>query len=181
MQQLDPKAVWLFFFNTIATVLFAIPAVFILVLFIGSGASLGELLQNSNISEILLTLLKFWGVVVLLFAVFAYLWARLSYHFYRYELTENSFRKESGIIWKKYVSIPYDRIQNVDIHRGILARILGLSDLQIQTAGVSATVSRFGMRGAGAEGKLPGVSRLEAERLRDELVKRAQGQKVQVM
>lgn len=83
------------------------------------------------------------------------------------------------MIWKKYVTIPYERIQNVDIYRGIFARILGLSDLQIQTAGMSATVGSYGISGAGAEGRLPGVSQEEAEKLRDELVKRAHGSKNQ--
>jgi len=60
-----------------------------------------------------------------------------------------------------------------------LARILGLSDLQIQTAGMSATVGSYGIFGAGAEGRLQGVSQKEAERLRDELIRRARGSKNQ--
>ena len=74
-----------------------------------------------------------------------------------------------NIIWKKYVSIPYDRIQNVDIYRGIWARIFGLSDIQIQTAGGITA----GSYGAFSEGRLIGVSKEEAERLRDELIRRA--------
>ena len=114
----------------------------------------------------------FWGIVLLLFsALFA--WAKLSYHFYRYELTEDGFQKELGVIWKKYVTIPYDRIQNVDIHRGIIARLLGLSDLNIQTAGSAAQIYRNSTFGLGAEGRLPGLSKKDAERLRDELISRA--------
>jgi len=114
------------------------------------------------------------GLVILLVVfVFSFIWAKLTYHFYRYELTDAGFRKELGVIFKKYVTIPYDRIQNVDIYRGILARILGLSDLNIQTAGMSATVGRFGVSGGGAEGRLPAVSREIAEQLRDELIQRA--------
>lgn len=51
--------------------------------------------------------------------------------------------------------------------------MLGLSDLQIQTARMSATVGKYGTDGTGAEGRLPGVSKEEAEALRDELIKRA--------
>lgn len=111
--------------------------------------------------------------MVVITIIVSFFWAHLSYRFYRYELTENGFKKESGVIWKKYVTIPYDRIQNVDIHRGVIARILGLSDLQVQTAGFSAHPSRFGSYGMGAEGRLPGLSKNVAEQLRDELVKRA--------
>lgn len=111
-----------------------------------------------------------FGLIVLFFSIIlSYIFARLSYHFYRYELVVNGFRKESGIIWKSYVTIPYDRIQNVDIYRGIWARILGLSDLQIQTAGFSA-VRRGGMS---VEGRLPGLAKEVAEELRDELIKRS--------
>jgi len=68
-----------------------------------------------------------WILVFLFFVIFSYVRSRLLYKYYFYELTENSFRKEHGIIYKKYVSIPYTRIQNIDIYRGVLARILGLS------------------------------------------------------
>ena len=112
----------------------------------------------------------FWLAV--LYIVICFIAAKLTYKYYKYELTDRGFRKESGIIYKKYVTIPYDRIQNVDIHRGITARILGLSDLHIQTAGTSAP-SAIG------EGRLPGLSVEIAERLRDELVDRAKNNKDQ--
>ena len=87
---------------------------------------------------------------------------------------EDVFKKESGVIWKKYVSIPYERIQNVDIYRGVFARILGLSDLHIQTAGASVvSYGRGGLAGVGAEGRLPGIGKDVAEKLRDGLIKRA--------
>jgi uncharacterized membrane protein YdbT with pleckstrin-like domain len=111
--------------------------------------------------------------------VAAFIWAKLTYHFYRYELTEEGFRMDLGVIFKKYVTIPYDRIQNVDIYRGILARILGLSDLNIQTAGMSASVGRFGVSGGGAEGRLPALSREVAEEVRNELIRRARQTKNQ--
>ncbi|MEK7680604.1 MAG: PH domain-containing protein [Patescibacteria group bacterium] len=84
-----------------------------------------------------------------------------------------------GVITKKYVTIPYDKIQNVDIYRGILARILGLSDLHIQTAGASLQISRYGLLGAAAEGRLSGLSQADAEQLRDELIRRAKRTKDQ--
>ena len=114
-----------------------------------------------------------WLVVVAIFLGLNYLIAWLTYKYYKFELTENGFRKESGIIYKKYVTIPYDRIQNVDIYRGLLARILGLSDLNIQTAGASLVMSSGRLSGAGAEGRLPALSKTEAEKIRDELIARA--------
>src|SRR3989338_4725262 len=166
MKNLDPKSVWLFFLSSAARWL--IPVV-IATLYI-KISSIGVYRGNSPFDN-MLSYYMFWilGVFVV-FLFLCFVWAKLTYYFYRYELTENGFRKESGVIYKRYVTIPYDRIQNVDIYRGILARILGLSDLQIPTAGASVSYSRYG---AGAEGRLPGLQHSVAEQLRDELIQRA--------
>jgi len=172
MKQLDPKAVWLFFFSYISRWL-------ILIILFGFGI-LGSLLKDfDNSGEFSFSFLNWLWVLVPAFFVFCFVWAKLSYYFYHYEFTDMGFKKESGVIYKKYITIPYDRIQNVDINRGILARILGLSDLQIQTAGASAVVSRYGMSGVGAEGRLPGLQKEVAEQLRDELIQRAHNSKNQ--
>lgn len=174
MEKLDPKAVWLFFFQFFGRGLY-------LILFLGLWFWVTCLFIGKYEPETWIEIKKInwmfsWWLVLflILYVIFCYIWARLSYRFYRYELIENGFRKEKGVIWKKYTTIPYDRIQNVDIYRGVLARILGLSDLNIQTAGMSASISRYGIvGGAEAEGRLPGLSRETAEQLRDELIRRA--------
>jgi len=167
-KQLDPRAVWLFFIQFVLRQSLVIVAV-------GFYAVVILLDLGSDIDDSAFGFLWWLLAVVPLTLVIGYVWAKLSYHFYRYEITDDGFRKEFGIIWKKYVTIPYDRIQNVDIYRGVVARLLGLSDLHIQTAGASAQYSRHGAWGLSAEGRLPGLSREEAEQLRDELVRRAKG------
>ncbi len=172
MKQLDPKAVWLFFISFVLSTF--IPIILISVVISGG---LGEGLDNGG--EFSFGFLNWLWVIIPAFLVLCFVWAKLTYHFYRYELLDAGFRKEYGVIYKKYTTIPYDRIQNVDIDRGILDRILGLSSLNIQTAGASATVSRYGVMGGGAEGRLPGLSREVAEQLRDELIQRARQSKNQ--
>lgn len=165
MEKLNPKAVWIFFFRFLGLGI-------ILLIFLGW---FGGLILVSSLIKGASTGAWAWVIlIIVLWIIFAYIGAKLSYNAYKYELTEDAFRKESGVIWKRYVSIPYERIQNVDIHRGVLARILGLSDLMIQTAGFSGG-GRHGI--GGAEGRLPGVSREKAEQLRDELIRRAKGAK----
>lgn len=171
MKQLDPKSVWIFFFKFFPT--WIIASVF-LVQFIGPIILLPVLFFNKSLVEGS-TSLGFIGLIIFVTVVgvvLSYLWAKLSYHYYRYELTDLGFKKEHGIIWKKYVTIPYDRIQNVDIYRGIIARLLNLSDLQIQTAGGIVA----GSYGAFSEGSLPGLSKEVAEQLRDELISRSRRQ-----
>jgi len=164
MKKLDSKAVWIFFMNSLVGVVIG-ALVFSGMIFSWAFDFGGDIDFSRYITGAVL--------IVVVFAALAFIWAKLTYHFYRYELTDLGFRKESGVIYKRYVTIPYSRIQNVDINRGILARLLGLSDLQIQTAGMSASISRHGAMGAGAEGRLPGVSKEDAELLRDDLIKRA--------
>ncbi len=170
MQQLDPKAVWLFFISFVLR--WSILIIFLSIWGLAFLSSVGENLDSRGVFSF--SFLFSWLLFIIpAFLIFCFVWAKLTYHYYRYELTDAGFRKELGVIYKKYVTIPYDRIQNVDIYRGILARILGLSDLNIQTAGMSATVGRSGISGGGSEGQLPALSREVAEQLRDELIQRA--------
>jgi uncharacterized membrane protein YdbT with pleckstrin-like domain len=166
MKKLDSKAVWLFFITSILRSFFFLLFLSVWIFFISIGAEKG-LLGSFPLSGLLL-----WAIVPA-YLIFLWAWAKLTYIYYRYELKDEGFRKERGVIWKKYVTIPYSRIQNVDIYRGVVARILGLSDLHIQTAGASAQMSRWGAWGMGAEGRLPGLAKEVAEQVRDELIKRA--------
>lgn len=169
MQQLNPKVIWIFFLNNVLMGIGALLAV----VFGLVGIFLSDAGEGGGIDLLMPSMLAVLAIVAYL--IVAWLWAKWTHHFYKYELREDGFRKEHGIIWKKYVTIPYDRIQNVDIHRGILARMLGLSDLQIQTAGAITA----GSYGAFAEGRLPGISREVAEEIRDSLVARARGARSQ--
>jgi len=171
MEKLDEKSKLIFFFQSFTIslmwVLFLVGFVGVLCsIDIEHMESFDRFLQSHTVSMIL------WGAITLIGCVIlSYIWAPLTYKSWKYEFTNNSFRIERGVIWKRYVSIPYDRIQNVDIYRGILTRMLGLSALKIQTAGLGGSYrNAFG----GAEGSLPGLDRKKAEELRNELIRRAQ-------
>ena len=109
---------------------------------------------------------------IIVFAVLAILieiYVGLAYINWKYEFGKTELRVEKGVIWKTYKSIPYSRVQNIDIKRGILARMLGFSTLNIQTAGYSAYGKGGGMM---AEGYIPAVSVSEAEQVRKNLIKK---------
>ncbi len=170
MNKLDPKAMWLFFFQAFISWFFT---GFFLASFIGFPLFFA-LFDSRTVP----TIAPFFGLGLFIFplyfvfiCVMSYLWAWLSYENWKYEFTHDAIKIEKGIIWKKYISIPYERVQNVDIYRGVFARLFGLSDLQIQTAGYSG-VSRYGQ---GTEGRLPGLSSRNAELLRDDLIKKVKG------
>jgi membrane protein YdbS with pleckstrin-like domain len=108
--------------------------------------------------------------ILLLVILIGEIFVNWAYKNWKYEFTEDSLKIEKGIIIKRYKSIPYGRIQNVDITRGILARIIGFSTVDIQTAGYSMYAgSRNGMY---SEGHLPAVSIEHGEEIRNFLVKK---------
>jgi len=147
-RQLHPRAIWLFFFNSIIAWIFIGGYVAIQIAFIASDA--GK--EPGNFFS--WTFFVWFIIIFIAILILAYIVAKLSYRFYRFELVDGEYKAERGIIWKRYVSIPYERIQNVDIYRGVLDRLLGLSVLNIQTAGYSAVGGK-----GGSEGRLPGLGR----------------------
>jgi uncharacterized membrane protein YdbT with pleckstrin-like domain len=163
MNQLHPKAIWQFF-------------IFFYwqhIILIGTFAFLGTVFLLNFNESVSFGNLALWLVLLsfLLGIPSSYIWARLTYSSYHYELTESGFRKEFGVISKVYVTIPYERIQNVNIYRGLVARSFNLSDLQVQTAGASG--SPYEQYPRNAEGALPGLSSEVAEQLRNELIERS--------
>jgi len=178
MKSLHPKAFWLFLIPAILgyiPFMFIITFIFYFNLIPFEVADIGsELISSIAPFSVLLGLL-FLVVIISIQIIFT----RLFYKSYKYKLTEDGFTKEFGFISKKYVTIPYDRIQNVDIYRGILSRILGLSYVNIQTAGYHSQTTSSGFIMGSAEGVLPGVSKEDAEKIREQLMKYIKASKSQ--
>lgn len=75
-----------------------------------------------------------------------------------YLLREDDLLFRRGIMWQRFVAVPYGRMQLVDINRGPVARAFGLAELKFVTAAVGTNVI------------IPGMPLAEAEKLRDHLV-----------
>ena len=106
--------------------------------------------------------------LLILWVIFIEIWVRLAYNRWFYEFTPDNLKIESGVIFKRYSNVPYERVQNVDIRRGIIARMFGFSAVNIQTAGYHYG----GQGGFGSEGHIPAVDMQEAENIRDFLMKK---------
>lgn len=90
-------------------------------------------------------------VATLVSALFTWLgWLRFTYR-----IMSDDVVIESGLLSRKRRSIPFDRIQDVSIERGPLARLFGLARVRLETGG-----------GGDDEGDLDSVSMAEAQRLR---------------
>ncbi len=167
MKKLHPGAKWVFRFRAYFTLIFL--EIFATIwLFPFLLAIFGFSFETSDPGSIVNSLLIYAIAYLIFIFVVGEVYTRMAYNRWMYEFTDTQLRIERGIIWKRYSNMPYARVQNVDITRGILARILGFSSVNIQTAGYS--YSGRGM--PSSEGYLPAVSAEEAEKIREFLMKK---------
>jgi membrane protein YdbS with pleckstrin-like domain len=75
-----------------------------------------------------------------------------------YQLREDDLLCRRGILFQRFIAVPYGRMQLVDINRGPLSRLLGLSELKLVTAAAASGVT------------IPGLPVADADELRDRLV-----------
>ena len=82
-----------------------------------------------------------------------------------YQLRADDLLFRRGIMFQRFVAVPYGRMQLVDITRGPVARWLGLADLKFVTAAATSGVS------------IPGLAEADADALRDRLVELAESRR----
>ena len=93
--------------------------------------------------------------VSMVVGVFLY-WRR-----FEYRVGANEIRIDSGILNRTHRSIPFDRIQDVDISQGPLARLLGLARVKFETGGSAGDKED--------DGALAAIALARAEALRDQV------------
>lgn len=133
-RRLHPGTIFLRFAKEVPSTVLAIPAALAFM----SERGLSSVLPYAAIAATILALVN-WLV-----------WRR-----FRYGVGERDVVIEKGVLERTRRSIPFDRIQDVDIERRALARLFGLAKVRIET-------------GAGGkdEGIIDSVSLAEAHRLR---------------
>ena len=82
-----------------------------------------------------------------------------------YQLRADDLLFRRGVFYRRQVAAPYGRLQLVDVSRGPVSRLLGLSELRLVTAAVSTGVT------------IPGLPQAEAEELRDHLISVAESRR----
>jgi membrane protein YdbS with pleckstrin-like domain len=95
-----------------------------------------------------------WLVIMILVAI----WIPAAFKALEYTIDDDGVKTSGGVVWKKYVTVPYSKITNVDITRGPLQRFYNIGTIHVQTAGAS------GKQGEKAELKLAGIRDLEKVR-----------------
>ena len=73
----------------------------------------------------------------------------------QYVIDDDTVKAQGGVLWKRYVTIPFTKITNLDITEGPVQRIFGIGTIHVQTAGAS------GQQTTKAELRMLGVSNLQ--------------------
>lgn len=82
-----------------------------------------------------------------------------------YALRDDDLVLRRGLMWQRFTAVPYGRLQLVDVARGPLDRVLGMSELKFVTAAASTNV------------RIPGIPAAHADELRDRLVELAESRR----
>lgn len=99
------------------------------------------------------------GWIVVLLVIPSVLWGIAGYLRFRYQVTGTSLVLDSGVWRREHRVIPLARIQNIDLKRSVLQRMLGVAELHVETAG-----------GESSEAALSVLGIQEAEALRAQLL-----------
>ncbi|MEM1132527.1 MAG: PH domain-containing protein [Pseudomonadota bacterium] len=115
--------------------------------------------EDGNIALLVAAGFIIIGSIIAMF--FAWLkWSRFSF-----TLGDNEIRITSGVLSRNSRSIPYERVQDVNIEQNLLARILGLATVKLETGS-----------GGGSDGALDAVLLERADAIRDTIRERKAGQ-----
>jgi membrane protein YdbS with pleckstrin-like domain len=103
----------------------------------------------------------------LLFMLPLGLWFPAYFRSLDYTIAADAVKGRRGVLFKRFVTVPYHKITNVDITHGPLQRKFGVGYLHCQTAGAG------GQQGARAELKMEGIKDLGG--VRDLIMARIKG------
>ena len=95
-------------------------------------------------------------LIFVIFAFFTFPFILLNYYYFQFLISDEEIIIKSGVFSRQQRNIPLEKIQNVEITRNFLQRLLGLAKITIETAGAAQT-----------EGQLEFITQPDAEMIRD--------------
>lgn len=133
-------------------------AIFFLIIGIGAGAIL---YFNEALKPFILQLSILYVVLLLLVILFS----RLGFKKKGFAFRNHDVLFRHGIIATNTLVIPYNRVQHVALHEGLLSRFFGLAKIEIFTAG-----------GSSSDIMIPGIEKEQAENIKQLLMGKIQKQ-----
>jgi uncharacterized protein len=130
------------------------------------GTVIGWLIVGVGVTVVLYFLndgeMPMWAwlplAAALVFAVVGVVWAFLRTRTIGYLERSDDLLVRRGMLFRRFVAVPYGRMQIVDISQGPIERMFGLKTLKFVTAAASSAIT------------IPGMPGSTAEELRDHLV-----------
>jgi len=142
------------------SLILALLAIFVLNINASMIEDVVSYLQGGHLGEVgrgtLLAIGGFVLVCAVIWLVSGVWWRKLGY-----KLTDDEVALRHGVISTSFRSARYERIQAVDVVESIIARLLGLATVRVETAGGNASVI-----------KIEYLPKAKAEELRAELLRR---------
>ena len=128
----------------------------IAVLFVLLGAAYG--LIFTFVTELFAYQMQITAAIVILFCLIL-LFSRIGFTKKGFAFRNHDVLFKSGIIATNTIIIPYNRIQHVALHEGIVSRFFGLAKIEIFTAG-----------GNSSDIEIPGIEKAQAENIKQLLM-----------
>lgn len=145
--QISPKYVWVQFISTGSFLLIVVAVMLVLALVLHQAWAW--------IPGGILTVILLWTLAIL----------PRQARSIGYQLRADDLVFRRGILWQRFVAVPYGRMQLVDITHGPLDRGFGIAQLKFVTAAATTGVV------------IPGLAQSTAETLRDHLVEVAESRR----
>jgi membrane protein YdbS with pleckstrin-like domain len=110
-------------------------------LFLGIGAALFTVFVPSDAPAPIPVLRWVIPIAVLVYAVVAIgVRPRIRFRVHRWEVTDEAVYTLTGWLTRTWTLVPISRIQTVDVTRGVLQQLFGLSTVAVMTASSQGTV-----------------------------------------
>ena len=92
-----------------------------------------------------------------IFMIIEYLYLTAYLNAFSYKIKENTIVIRHGVFTKKKATIPYTRIQNINLVNGVFDRMFKIYTVKIETAGAAAAAASAQHGVARPEGYIPGL------------------------
>ncbi|NVJ68569.1 MAG: PH domain-containing protein [Gammaproteobacteria bacterium] len=73
--------------------------------------------------------------VAILFFSFGFIWSKKRYQYSRWWFEDEGLYIQKGVIWRRRILVPKNRVQHTDVSQGPLERKFELGQLKVNTAG----------------------------------------------
>ncbi|RTY95008.1 PH domain-containing protein [Flavobacterium sp. GT3R68] len=133
-------------------------SIFFIILGTGAGMALYSIEELSGSYSVIIT-------IYIVLIVFAFGLSRISYRKKGFAFRNHDVLFRSGIISTNTIVIPYNRVQHVALHEGLVSRYFGLAKIEIFTAG-----------GSSSDIEIPGIEKSQAENIKQLLMGKIQKQ-----